>query len=85
MDLTSSLLAVADAYCTATGMSKARLATLVANDGKFFDRVEAGGGFTVRTYESAMRWLSGNWPADHPWPEGITRPGPAPTGATEAA
>lgn len=40
-----------EAYCARTGMSKARLATIVVNDGKFFDRLDKGGGFTVRTFE----------------------------------
>ena len=77
MDLKATLLAVANSYCAATDMSKARLATLIANDGKFFDRIEAGGGFTVRTFETGMRWLSAHWPAEHAWPAGIQRPTPA--------
>ena len=51
MDLRQQLLDQVDAYCARTGMSRARLATLVVNDGKFFARLVKGGGFTVRTYE----------------------------------
>ncbi|NFV80024.1 hypothetical protein [Magnetospirillum aberrantis] len=54
MDLRSHLLAEADRYCAATGMSKARLATIVAKDGKFFARIEAGGDCTTGMYERFM-------------------------------
>lgn len=76
-DLRVALLTVSERYCAAAGISKPRLATLIANDGKFFDRVESGGGFTVRTFERAMRWLSDHWPAEAIWPEEISRPAPA--------
>ena len=54
MDLKAELLRHADKYCADAGISKPRLATLVANDGKFFDRVEGGGGLTVKMYERFM-------------------------------
>lgn len=57
MDLTAELLAKVDAHCARTGMSKARLATIVANDGKFFDRIARGGSLTVKTYERIIAWL----------------------------
>jgi hypothetical protein len=41
-------------------MSKARLATIVANDGKFFSRLEAGGGFTTRMYERFLAYFAAN-------------------------
>ncbi len=63
MDLRSNLLALADSYCAARGISRARLATLVVNDGKFFERVGRGGDFTIRTYERFVRYF-----ADHPCP-----------------
>jgi hypothetical protein len=53
-DLTNHLLTSADDFCRRTGMSKARLATIVINDGKFFDRIVSGGGLTVKTYEKFM-------------------------------
>jgi hypothetical protein len=74
MDLKASLLTIAEAYCRETGMSKARLATLVANDGKFFARVEGGGGFTVQTFERCMRWLAAHWPDHAEWPGSVERP-----------
>jgi hypothetical protein len=51
MDIRTNLLAEAERYCAGRRISKARLATIVVNDGKFFDRIEKGGDFTVRTYE----------------------------------
>lgn len=77
MDIKATLLRTASAFCAASGMSKARLATLMANDGKFLRRVEAGGGFTVATFERSMQWLSDHWPVDTAWPAGVSRPQPA--------
>lgn len=51
MTLKEELLREAETFCAATGMSKARLATIVVNDGKFFDRIEAGGDCTTGTLE----------------------------------
>lgn len=53
-DLTAELLRATADFCERTGMSRARLATIVINDGKFFDRIERGGGLTVKTYERFM-------------------------------
>jgi hypothetical protein len=85
MDLRTSLMLISKRYCDAAGISKPRLATLLVNDGKFFDRVEGGGGFTARTYERALRWFSEHWPANTDWPEGIDRPVKAPSAEPEKA
>ncbi len=74
MTHTDKLLALLDLYCAATGRSEARVATLIQNAGHFFSAVRAGSGFTVRTYERALRWFSDNWPAGLAWPEGVERP-----------
>ena len=58
MDLKSQLIAAAEAYCARTGMSKARLATIIANDGKFFDRLDAGGTVTLPTFERIMAYFA---------------------------
>jgi hypothetical protein len=60
LDLKADLIARADAYCEATGRSKARLATIVANDGKFFDRIASGGGMTTRMYERFLAYFATN-------------------------
>lgn len=57
MTLKEQLLEAAETYCRRTGKSKARLATIVANDGKFFDRLEAGGDCTTGMYERFMAFF----------------------------
>lgn len=61
MDLKAELLTKADEYCSVAKISRARLATLVANDGKFFDRIQGGGGLTIRMYERFLVYFR-----DHP-------------------
>lgn len=58
IDLRTNLLQHARKYQRQSGLSLATIATKVMNDGKFFDRIENGGGFTVRTYEKCMQWFS---------------------------
>jgi hypothetical protein len=58
MDLRAQILVAADDWCRATGRSKARLATIVMNDGKFFLRIERGAGFTIRTHERFMKFFA---------------------------
>lgn len=55
-------------------MSRARLSTLLFNDGKALARISTGKDVTTRTFESAMAWFSANWPTGLNWPEGIERP-----------
>lgn len=70
------LLTLVEQYCAATGLSEARVATLVRNYGGFFKRVRDGGAFTNRTYERVLQWFSDNWPAGEAWPEAVARPAP---------
>lgn len=64
MDLKSELLTEADAYCETAKISRARLATLVANDGKFFDRIEGGGGLTIKMFERFKKFFEEHPAAD---------------------
>jgi hypothetical protein len=73
-----ALLSLADAYCAAVGRSHARVATLCANDGKFFKRVQEGGTFTVATFDRIVGWFSDRWPEGVEWPAGVPRPLPRP-------
>lgn len=66
MDLKSELLREAAAYCETAKISKARLATLVANDGKFFDRIEGGGGLTLKMYERFLAYFRDHPAAERP-------------------
>lgn len=60
MDLKTDLIGKAEAYCDEANISLARLATLVANDGKFFNRLRAGGGLTVKMYERFQAYFHDN-------------------------
>lgn len=62
MDYRSNIIEAKNRYCEITGLAPATVATKVANDGKFFDRIEAGKGFTMATYEKVMEWFKENTP-----------------------
>lgn len=80
MILREQLLVTADAYCLATGKSRARVSTQVLNNGSRLGAIAEGGDLGTMTFEAAMRWFSEKWPADTPWPDGVKRPvkNPAP-------
>lgn len=77
MDYRSRLALVAKTYADATELSVARVATLACKDGKFFTRLQKGGGCTVDTYEATLQWFSNRWPEKTTWPKGVMRPTPA--------
>ena len=52
------LLALADRYCAEHRIRRTTLGRQVANDGKFFDRIEAGGTCNMRTYIRIMEFFS---------------------------
>lgn len=60
MSLQDQLIADAEAYCAQAGISKARLATIVAKDGKFFVRLGRGGSCTLAMYERFQAFFSEN-------------------------
>lgn len=82
MDLKSELIAKADAYCETARISRARLATLVANDGKFFDRIEGGGGLTVKMFERFIAYFRDNPAEDR---ASANKPDPTPSTQTGQA
>lgn len=57
-------------------ISAATIGKRSLNDNTFFSRIADGQGFTVRTYDRVMGWLSAEWPADLAWPTGVVRPEP---------
>lgn len=63
MDLRAELLEAKNLYCERTGLAPATAASKAANDGKFFDRIENGGNFTIETFEKVMAWFRKNTPA----------------------
>lgn len=62
MDIRTNLLTEAERYCSERHISLSRLATIVVNDGKFFDRIGRGGDFTVRTYERFLEFFASKAP-----------------------
>lgn len=64
MQLIERLLEVANMWSAANDRSLPRLATIVANDGKLFDRLANGATCTVATLERAFSFLADaeNWP-----------------------
>lgn len=64
--LKAKLIADAEAHCARVGISKARLATIVAKDGKFFTRIEAGGGCTTDMYERFQAYFAAHHGASAP-------------------
>jgi hypothetical protein len=81
MKLRDQLILTADAYCRETGMSRSRLSTILLSGGKRLDMIEGGGDIGTERFESAMRWLSDNWPADTAWPNEVVRPDVLPEAA----
>lgn len=58
MTLREQLLSASERFCADRGISEARLAVLVVNDGKFFKRVRAGGEFTTATFEKFQAYFA---------------------------
>lgn len=78
MNLTAQLLRVADVYGELTNRSRARVSTMVLNQGRRLDRYAEGSlSPSVKVLERAMAWFSANWPEGAVWPEGVERPRPA--------
>lgn len=73
-ELRTQLLAVASGYSDATGATLATIGKRALNDNRFFQRIEDGHGFTVKTFDRVVGWLSANWPAGLAWPDEVSRP-----------
>jgi hypothetical protein len=84
MNLREQLVKLLEAYAAARGLSLARVSTIVFNHGTMHQRLVDGSDITVGRLESAVLWLSTNWPEGVDWPDGIARPVPEPS-SPEAA
>lgn len=83
MNMRQQIIAVSDAWCAATGRSRATLSTILLNKGPRLDQIAAGQADLVTgTFERAMQWFSDEWPKGATWPQGVARPAPR---AIEAA
>lgn len=77
--LRQHLALCAAAYQRAAGVTPASIGKRALNDNTFFARcVEGASGFTIRTYDRVLAWLSENWPDDTEWPPQVPRPDPSP-------
>lgn len=74
MNSRQHLLDLIDAFAAAKGLSGSRVTTLAMNSGSVYRLLREGKDITVGRLESAVRWLSDNWPDGTDWPEGIARP-----------
>ncbi len=72
--LLANLVTLFDVYCAATGKSRARVSTLVFNQGSKFDLICSGADVYTRRYEAAVTWFSENWPDGCDWPASVSRP-----------
>jgi len=63
MQITDYLTALADEWCKATGRSLPALGKLVANDGKFFERMANGTAPRTQTFERFLAFFrdGANW------------------------
>lgn len=74
---TQDLITIASTYSAHVGLKLSTIGAYSVNDGKFFDRLGAGGSCTLRTARRVFDYLSDNWPADLEWPRDIPRPKPS--------
>lgn len=56
------------------GLKLSTIGAYALRDGKFFKRLDRGGGCTLRTAARLTEWLSQNWAEDLEWPSDIPRP-----------
>jgi hypothetical protein len=73
-ELKTHLLCLGRIYGDALGLAPTTVGKRVARDARFFERLEEGKGFTVKTYDTVIAWFSCNWPAAAAWPDDIPRP-----------
>ncbi len=68
------LVALADAYASATGVALSTVSARVFDDGKRISQIRAGRGITLSRFNRALTWFSANWPDGAEWPAHIKRP-----------
>ncbi|UXU74327.1 MULTISPECIES: hypothetical protein [unclassified Paracoccus (in: a-proteobacteria)] len=68
------LVSIAQRYADHRGYRLTTVGAYAVNDGKFFDRLLAGGSCTMRTADKVLRYLASHWPVDLEWPRDIPRP-----------
>ena len=76
-ELKENLKAIGEAFALATGLASGTIWNRAAKDARFLERIEAGKGFTIKTYDNAMAWFSANWPSESNRPSMLTAFGEA--------
>ena len=71
-----TLVAIAQTFATARGISLWRVGAIMAGDGKFFVRLQSGKTCTFRMARLVTQKFSDHWPDDLEWPSDIPRPAP---------
>jgi hypothetical protein len=74
MEMVNALFALVDAYRTATGLSEARISTLVLKGGRRISEIRLGSDIGIRRLHQAIDWFADHWPDDVPWPPDVPRP-----------
>lgn len=73
--IVADIVRLADVWCDATGATRSGLSRSLFNRGGQLEALDAGRrDLNTRSAETAIVWLSANWPADTAWPADITRP-----------
>jgi len=73
-ELKEHILLVGSKFCSTSRLAQATVWAKAARDARFPDRIESGKTFTIRTYDTVMRWFSDHWPEGVEWPADIPRP-----------
>lgn len=73
MGLKSQLIVAATTYSEVTGLSLARISTVVMNNGKFFKLLLENNSkdCTTGTYEKFMAYFAAHWPEGTPMPDAV--------------
>ena len=70
------LIELGKRFATHRKISLWRVGFIVANDGKFFARLERGGSCTLRVARSVTQNFSDRWPDDLDWPSDVLATAP---------
>ena len=73
-ELRAHLAELTDAFVASTKLKASTVLSRAVKDARFLDRTGAGKTFTVRLYDTALRWFVVNWPTGAEWPDHIPRP-----------
>lgn len=73
--LTDQMLAVASAYCEATGASLSTAGRRAFAESKLLVNLDAGvSSPTLKRADAALAWFSLHWPEGADWPPAVPRP-----------